>query len=398
MSFKLISTISSKFQDLVDAFKNSQVYKAMVLAFASLIRLFTLIVNMDFRKVWIGTSILSLLVAILTIFAPSTIAINLEFVIVIILLIQNGHNYDEKYVNTMKSYGVLINFFSLLVVFFAVGYNSLAAEVMIFASFWAIAAYSLNLSTGMVGVLNFGVIAQIIVGAVTYAVLTVNHDVPILLAIFAAMLASALFSGIIAVTTLRLRDDYFAIVSITLGEIFRQIAKTEVSLRGPTINGKYPSTAGVLNIPFPLVKQYRWLIRYFDQQVDYDLAVTFTQRFFLGLIGFSLVIITYYLVTKIVYSPYGRVLKSIREDELVTSTYGKNLLRYKVEVMAISGAFAGLAGVYISWIFVSIFPENFLPTNTFFIWTVFIIGGRGSNKGIFVGAIGFTLLRQMSLS
>jgi ABC-type branched-subunit amino acid transport system permease subunit len=360
--------------------------------------------NLKFEYVYLGANIASALVAIFAIISSNTLAIGLQFIIIIFLLLQTGLDYDEKYINSQKFKGVLINFIGMMITFYAVGYNTLASEVMIYVAFYAIAGLSLNMSTGLVGVLNFGVIAQIAVGSVTYAVLTVNHDVPIILATLAAMLVSAIFSGLIALTTLRLRDDYFAIVSITLGEIFRQILKTEVTLRGPLISGDFPTTPGIFNIPIPLKGPYQTLMKNISgfefagyQILPDDLLETYTDRFLLGILGLVLLGLSYWFITRLIYSPYGRLLKSIREDELVTSTYGKDIFRYKVEVMTISGALAGLAGAYTAWIFPGIFPENFLPTVTFFIWTVFIIGGRGSNKGIIVGAIAFTLLERMSL-
>ncbi len=360
---------------------------------------FNKIRNLNFENVFLGAIIVSGLITIFALITGNTLAIGLEFSVIIFLLLQSGQGYDEKYINSKKFIGVLINFVGMIIIFFAVGYNALASEVMIYVSFYTLAGLSLNLSTGMVGVLNFGVIAQIAVGAVTYAVLTVNYDVPFPIATFAAMFVSAIFSGLIALTTLRLRDDYFAIVSITLGEIFRQILKTEVTLRGPLIVytnqlgeevADFPTTPGIFNIPIPFADQYQKLM-------PDHLYENYDERFLIGIMGFLLVGLSYYFITKLIYSPYGRLLRSIREDELVASTYGKDIFRYKVEVMTISGAMAGLTGAYTAWLFPGIFPTNFLPTVTFFIWTVFIIGGRGSNKGILVGAIAFTLLERMSL-
>ena len=99
----------------------------------------------------------------------------------------------------------------------------------------------------MVGVLNFGVVFQIALGAVIYALLAVNSGVNTILAIFLSMIITAIISAIIALSTLRLKDDYFAIVSITLGEIFRQLMKTEPILRGPIINGERPGASNTSN-------------------------------------------------------------------------------------------------------------------------------------------------------
>lgn len=348
------------------------------------------ITNLNFRILWIITNIASVVIVFFAFLNGDDIFVYLEFIPIILILLQKGENHDLKYVNSMKFYAVLLNFVCTIFVFAFTGSANLGIDIVIFVVFYAIAGFSLNVSTGLVGVLNFGVIAQIAIGATTYGILTVNSDWPLFAAAVMGMLVPAVFSGVIALVTLRLKDDYFAIISITLGEIFRQILKTEPSMRGPSIEGATPTTPGILNIPSPLRREYA------DFMPD-ELLDTFTYRFFLAMIGIAMVIIVFIIVTRIIYSPYGRLLRTIREDELVTSTYGKNVLRYKVEAMTLSGALAGLAGVYLTWIFGSTFPENFLPFETFFIWTVFIIGGRGSNKGIIVGAIAYVLLYRMSL-
>lgn len=358
-------------------------------------------IRVDFDLSWKITMGGSIFMAILSLlftnfdFITSFLFV-LEFLILVWFFIQHKSNFDETYINDMRFRTILVFFLSIETVLVARGLDTLAKEILLFVCFYSIITISLNMCTGMVGVVNFGVVAQVAVGSVTFGVLTVNYNFSLFIAAIFAMLASAIFSGLIGITTLKLRDDYFAIVSVTIGEIFRQILKTEPMTRGPFVReGVPPSTPGILNIPQPFKESFdNFMANSFlkDSFLD-DLGY----RFFLGLIGIVLVLVIYLLSNKILYSPYGRILKSIREDEDVASTYGKYVFRYKVEILTISGAIAGLGGVYMTWIFLSIFPENFVPIMTFFAWTVLIVGGTGNNKGVIVGAITFIMLERMSL-
>jgi branched-chain amino acid transport system permease protein len=360
--------------------------------------------NLTFQDGWKQASILTLFFGVLSlllsdvrIIAPMPaifIVVNISTVAYLYTLDTAG--LEETYVSTRKLTVTTFGYISVLMSLQALGHTILVTEIIIFMSFYAIVAISLNMSTGLVGVLNFGVIAQILIGAITLAIATVNFGVPLWIAILLSMISSAIFSGIIALTTLRLRDDYFAIVSITLGEIFRQFLKTEPTLRGPYLaDGGQPTTPGILNIPQPFAEEYDKFIA--GESFLAELIEPFTYRLVIGVVGVAFLLTVLFLSDIILSSPYGRVLRSIREDELVTSTYGKHLFRYKVEAMMISGAIAGLGGAVYAWIFASLFPEHFQPVVTFFVWVAFIIGGRGNNKGMIAGSMVFVFMVRLSL-
>ncbi len=354
------------------------------------------LLQLDFNIAWKLTSILCLIFGILSLFIFPPVFIVLDAIIIIWLYIQDTSTRDEVSANTRKLIATTFAYISILIIFRALDYTILITEIIIFVCFYAIVAISLNMSTGIVGILNFGVIAQILVGAITFALLTVNFDVYIWIAIPLSMISSAIFSGLIALTTLRLRDDYFAIVSITLGEIFRQFLKTEPNFRGPILeDGQQPTTPGILNIPQPFKSNYEEFLT--SGSFLAEILEPFTYRLAIGIVSVIFLLFILIISDIILYSPYGRVLRTIREDDLVTSTYGKFVFRYKVEAMMISGAIAGLGGVVYAWIFASLFPEHFQPTVTFYVWIAFIIGGRGNNKGIIVGSMVFVLLVRVSL-
>ncbi|MHA2501478.1 MAG: branched-chain amino acid ABC transporter permease [Candidatus Kariarchaeaceae archaeon] len=352
---------------------------------------YTTLTVVEYRRAFIIGTIFSYIGTLIAFFTGSDALRSMHFIALFWFFLVSTKDLDTEYVNQMKFRYTIANLGSILLAFIFVGYSPLAAEIVLFVVFYLMLAVSLNMSTGLIGVLNFGVVAQLTVGAIVYALATVNFGVPIFLAIIYAMLGSALFSALIAITTLRLRDDYFAIVSITIGEIFRQFLRTEPTLRGPLRDdGNLPTTEGILNIPQPF---FDWYQVASEGTIFEDISY----RFILGFVGIVMVIGLFIIAELILKSPYGRVMKSIREDDLVTSTYGKDLLRYKVEVLALSGAVAGLGGVFYAWIFTVLFPDYFQPLYTFFVWTILIIGGRGNNHGMVVGAIAFVLLRRMSL-
>ncbi|MEC8704868.1 MAG: branched-chain amino acid ABC transporter permease [Asgard group archaeon] len=318
---------------------------------------------------------------------PSSIMLLLP--ILLFYLFQKSEGKEEKMVENRRFIAFGYFFVCAEIMLIQLGKAVTAQEILVFITFYAICGISLNLSTGLVGVLNFGVVFQIALGAVIYALLAVNSGVNTILAIFLSMIITAIISAIIALSTLRLKDDYFAIVSITLGEIFRQLMKTEPNLRGPIINGERPSTPAILQIPLPFKEWH-------DTTNGLLFGIEIPYRFVIAAIGFLMFIIIYFICERLTHSPYGRILRSIREDDLVTSTYGKNTLNAKVQIMALSGAVAALGGVLTAWINVSVFPESFLPLITFNVWVVYIIGGRGNNKGMLLGATIFVVLNRAS--
>lgn len=85
-------------------------------------------------------------------------------------------------------------------------------------------------------------------------------------------------------------------------------------------------------------------------------------------------------------SPWGRVLKAIREDEEVVKALGKNVFWYKLQAFAIGGAIGGMAGAFYAWQLTTVYPDNFIPLITFQAWTIVTIGGAGNNLGVILGA------------
>jgi len=234
-------------------------------------------------------------------------------------------------------------------------------HVMIMAGIYSILALSLNFQVGFIGLMNFGHVAFFAVGAYTSALLTLA-GYPFLLGLFSAMLLAGLFGFIISLPTSGLKEDYWAIVTIAAGEILRLFLLNEQWLaEGPF---------GLRGIPRPLASLF---------SENYSL-------FYLVLV-LLFVAFTYFILEVLIRSPFGRVLKMIREEEALASSMGKEVYLFKIRGMVIGAIFAGLAGSLYAHYMTFISPDHFMPIETFLIWVMIVIGGRGNNIGAIIGAV-----------
>lgn len=240
-------------------------------------------------------------------------------------------------------------------------------ELLLTTCIFSMMALALNLQTGLTGVVNFGVIFFVGIGAVTTAVLSTKYGVSPLTTMFIGMLISGTIGFLLAYPSLKLRTDYFAIVTITLGEFLRLLLNVEPYFGTKNVYGG--TNVGILNVSGPLKDYYR---RNF-------------YIVFLGLLSLFFLILMYFIVNKLTYSPYGRILKAIREDEDVVEAYGYNVFYYKASVLAIGGALFAIPGSFIAWKDASVYPGTIAITTTFFVWAAFIIGGKGNSKGMIIG-------------
>ena len=289
-------------------------------------------------------------------------------------------------------------------------------------SIFVLMAFSLNLHTGYTGMVNFGVIFFVGVSAVTVCVLTAPAEMNgygwgiIPASVFAISLSAAL-GWSLAYPTARLRTDYFAIVTISLGEILRLLLSAEPLLRtGPTA-----SAIGLGSYPLPLKDWW-----FCGSQVEVGPGSSFTSAnecrsseipldspsiwisdilnmgdpapysVLLALICITSVIIVWLLLNRVLTSPWGRILKSIREDEDVAQHHGHDVLRNKAASLALGAAIAGLAGILWAWKLTGIGPSFMSPSSTtFLVWAAFIIGGAANNRGMVIGAMIIILMESV---
>ncbi|MEE3719687.1 branched-chain amino acid ABC transporter permease [Tumidithrix elongata RA019] len=239
-------------------------------------------------------------------------------------------------------------------------------SLIAFAAIFALFSLGLNLQWGFAGLVNFGHVAFMAVGAYTTVLLSLN-GVPWYIAFAIASALAAVLGLLIGSTTLRLREDYLAIVTIGVSEMVRLFANNEAWLT--------KGTSGVQDYPLP-----------FKELVP----VQFYPTLLTGIL-IVVVAVVYWRLEWLVRSPWGRVLKAIREDEEVAKALGKNVFWYKLQAFVIGGAIAGIAGAFYAWQVVAIYPDSFIPLITFQAWTIVTIGGAGNNLGVLLGAAIFQI-------
>lgn len=254
------------------------------------------------------------------------------------------------------------------------------------AGAYALAAVGLNVQFGFTGLLNFGHVGSLLVGAYGTAV-TVDKGGPLWLGVLVGVSASIILALLLGIPTLRLRADYLAIVTIAAAEIlrvlvgtrsFRSITNGQQGIQGfadgffdlnPIRAGRYGPTDGL-----KFNERQLWLI----------------------LVCWGLVALTSLIVFAAMRSPWGRVIRSIREDEDAARSLGKHVFSYKLQSLVLGGVIGSLAGVMLAFDRSFVEPRGFEAAVTFAFYTVLILGGAGRIAGPIVGSIVYWFLFQFT--
>jgi ABC-type branched-subunit amino acid transport system permease subunit len=258
------------------------------------------------------------------------------------------------------------------------------AFVGVVAGIYTLLGLGIQLEFGLAGLLNFGHVAFMAIAAYTMAILVVKADWSMWLAAPLAVLAAAAAGVVLGLPTLRLRADYFAIATIAFSEIVRYIATNEDRLTGGsqgTINLAGAGEAASYNDQWERFQSWLQTTLHLGSKDATMLVVVWVVAlascFALWLAG---------------RTPWGRVLRSIREDEDAAESLGKNVFAFKLQALALGSALAGLAGCFYAWQFSFFSPNDFAPLLTFFAWMIVILGGLGRFFAVPVGAVVFGVL------
>ena len=262
--------------------------------------------------------------------------------------------------------------------------NALGELLTPMTAAYALAAIGIAMHFGFTGLLNFGQAAYMLVGAYAFAMANLA-GLGLVPAILLSFAASIVLSLILGIPTLRLRSDYLAIVTIAAAEILRFIVSTtglnDVT-GGPQGLSGFAKEFYDLN-PFPVGEYGFW-------------AWTMDEKgLWVRVVAWSLVIVGALFVAQMIRSPWGRVIKGIREDEDAVRSLGKNVYSYKMQSLIIGGLLGTLAGI----VFVlprAVQPGNYGTGLTFFIWTILLLGGASTVLGPIIGSMIFWVLLSLT--
>lgn len=237
---------------------------------------------------------------------------------------------------------------------------------------YAIMCLGLNVQWGQTGVFNVGVAGFVAVGAYASALLTTpevndrfgGHDLPIAVGWGAAFVVSGLLSALIGWLTIRLRADYLAIATFGFAvTIHLAVLNLESITGGPF---------GIAFVPRPFADWAPEPLRFASANLALVVA---------------LVAALYVLLQQLNRSPWGRVLRALREDETAAESLGKNPTHFRVQAFALGGAIMGLGGAVQGHFIGFIAPDNYVPMLTFQVWAMLVVGGSGNDRGAILGAI-----------
>ncbi|MGD1276885.1 MAG: branched-chain amino acid ABC transporter permease [Tepidisphaeraceae bacterium] len=234
-------------------------------------------------------------------------------------------------------------------------------HIVIIAAIYTTLAVSLDLLAGQTGLLSLAHAAFYGIGAYSSALLATALHLPILVSVLAGMLCAAVVSLLVSVPSLRLHDDYFVIATFGFQMILFSIFNNWVDLtHGPL---------GIAGIPQPTI--FGWQIN---------------SNWKFACLGLLFACFAYFVVGRLSHSPFGRVLRAIRQDEVFARSIGKNTLKFKVAAFAVSAALAASAGSLYAHYISYVDPSSFTVMESILVISMVIIGGPASTWGPLIGA------------
>ena len=262
-----------------------------------------------------------------------------------------------RYSSSPLTYAAVV----ILLIVLPITLNDYYRDIMTLTGMYIVLALGLNIVVGQAGLLNLGYVAFYAIGAYTYAILSTTFELSFWNGLIAGGLVSAVFAVLLGMPTLRLRGDYFAIVTLGLGEITRIILNNWDSMTG--------GPNGISKIGRPMI-------------AGYEIHTTLDFYYLILL----LVIITIFAMHRLIASRIGRAWIAIREDEVAAEAMGVNTYRMKLLAFVLASAWAGIVGVFFSAKMAFVSPESFTFFESVLILCMVVLGGMGSIPGIILGA------------
>ena len=344
-------------------------------------------------------------------------------------------NFDTKeFFSNKKENFIIIAFTFLIGLFMWTISPGVGIQALSFAMIYAIASLSLNYQVGVTGIINFGAVGFFAIGA--YATtLSILLGWNWFSSLIIGILVTVFISYLIGKSLLNLREDYFAIITIVIGEIIRYIFNNENWIVYPLSiktnyggsNGLVPqnpirsnlSTINILNvIQYNLAQGIytffntihsaltsiglpdetyisigipNWYMFNYNAKIAgvFLLNGIDVQNLIFLTVMIIALIIGYIVFERIYNSPIGRLDKAIREDDLSAESTGVDVFKSRMFVFTFGNILMALAGAFFAFQLGAISPENFLPLLTFYIWAIIVLGGIANNRGVILGAVIF---------
>jgi branched-chain amino acid transport system permease protein len=254
--------------------------------------------------------------------------------------------------------------------------------VLVIAGIYAVVTLGLQLNVGFTGIINFGQAGFMAVGGYTMAILTVDTGLSFYLSLPLSMLAAIGVGLLVGLPSLRLRADYLAITTLAAAEVIRIIAQNAQGLTGG-------NQGFFCNDDFSRCFDDKWhdisdTILGWLQDLGWSDPESLMPLLIVVVIAVILVTVGLRLTQG---SPWGRVLRAVREDEDAARALGKNAFAYKLQSLAISAAIASVAGWFLALDLATVHPTDFEPLVTFFAYSVLILGGLANYWGVIAGSV-----------
>jgi len=264
--------------------------------------------------------------------------------------------------------------------------SSISSTVGIEAVVFCLAAIGINIQFGYTGLLNFGQGVFLAVAGYGLATMVTTFGAPFWLGIAIGLVATVVVALLLGIPTLRLRADYLAIVTIAASEIVRLLLRS-VAFKD-TFGGSdglqaFSDTFYNMN-PFPIGEYGFGPFRYDER------------RLWVLLVGWGLVALLSLMVYLLMRSPWGRVLKAIREDEDAVRSLGKNVYAFKMQSLVLGGIAGAMGGYILALGRAAVSPDTYSTNLTFLAYTILILGGAARVLGPIVGTFIFWFIIQFS--
>jgi len=258
-----------------------------------------------------------------------------------------------------------------------------AAQILAPATLgYVLAAIGLSVHFGFAGLLNMGVAGFMAIGAYGFAISILTFGIPWPIAALIGLVAAVLFALVLGIPTLRLRGDYLAIVTIAAAEVVRLLFLTSTYR---TVTGSADGLSGFQNgfrdsNPLPPGK---WGWGPWTYQSD---------QWWVIIVGVVVIAISVLLVWMLMRSPWGRVIRGIREDEDAVRSLGKNVFAFKMQALIVGGVIIAAGGI-VTALGTNVNPNVYVTSQTFFVWTALLLGGAATIFGPVLGAVLFWVVR-----